>query len=141
MSRSRGKPPSQRQLRVGEELRHALVQILARADFNDPDLASVNITVTQVQMSPDLQNATVFVIPLGGTRLRETVAALNRAAGYLRGQLGREVTLRYTPRISFAADHSFDHAAEVERLLDRPRVRRDIDGGAGPGNEDSNRGA
>jgi ribosome-binding factor A len=128
-------------LRVGEELRHALVRALARADFNDPDLADANITVTQVQVSPDLQNATAFVVPLGGTRMRETVAALNRAAGYLRGQLGREVTLRRTPRIGFAADDTFEQAAEIDRILDRPRVRQDVLSGAGRDEKDPDSGA
>ncbi len=141
MSRSRGKPPSQRQLRVGEELRHALVRALARADFNDPDLADANVTITQVRASPDLQNATAFVVPLGGARMRETVAALNRAAGYLRGQLGREVTLRHTPRIGFAPDDAFEQAAEIDRILDRPRVRQDLWSGAGRGEKDPDRGA
>ena len=141
MNRSRGKPPSQRQLRVGEELRHALARALARADFNDPDLADANITVTEVQMSPDLHNATAFVVPLGGARMRETVAALNRAAGYLRGQVGREVTLRHTPRIGFAADHSFEHAAEIDRILGSARVRQDVRSGGSRDEKDPDRGA
>jgi ribosome-binding factor A len=141
MSRSRGKPPSQRQLRVGEELRHALVRVLARADFNDPDLADANITITQVQASPDLQNATAFVVPLGGARMRETVAALNRAAGFLRGQLSREVTLRHTPRIGFTADDSFERAAEIDRILDKSRLRQDLRPGGGRDEKDPDRGA
>ncbi len=141
MSRSRGQPPSQRQLRVGEELRHVLVRVLAHADFDDPDLADVNVTVTQVQVSPDLQNATAFVVPLGGGRMRETVAALNRAAGFLRGRLGREVTLRHTPRIGFAADDSFERAAEIDRILDSPRVRQDVRSGGGWDEKDPDRGA
>ncbi len=141
MNRSRGKSPSQRQLRVGEELRHALARALARADFNDPDLSDANITVTEVQMSPDLHNATAFVVPLGGARMRETVAALNRAAGYLRGQMGREVTLRHTPRVGFAADDTFEQAAEIDRILDRPRVRQDVRSGTGRDEKDPDRGA
>ena len=126
MSASRSRSPSQRQLRVGEELRHVLAQLISRADFGDPDLAEANITVTEVRMSPDLKNATAFVIPLGGGRIDETVAALNRAAGFLRGQLGRAVTLRHTPRMEFAPDRSFAQAEEIERLLHGPRVRRDL---------------
>lgn len=144
MSRSRGKAPSQRQLRVGEELRHVLVEILAHADFDDPELAEANVTVTQVEVSPDLQSAVAFIVPLGGERMEQTVRALNRAAGYLRGQLGREITLRYTPRLSFAADRSFDAAAEIERLLHSPRVRRDLEDEAGsrrPGDEETDDGA
>ena len=127
MGASRNRSPSQRQLRVGEELRHVVVQILAHADFADPDLAGANITVTQVQVSPDLRTATVFVIPLGGAKMDETVAALNRAAGYLRGQLGRAVALRFTPRLVFAPDRSFENADRIERILQAPRVRRDLE--------------
>ncbi len=117
---------SLRQHRVGEEVRHALVRVFARGNLNDPALVDANITVTEVDMSPDLGNATVFVTPLGGADLEETVAALNRAAGFLRGLLGREVVLRHTPRLSFAADRSFAHAARIGEILHRPRVRADL---------------
>jgi ribosome-binding factor A len=127
MGASRSKAPSQRQLRVGEEIRHVLVRILGRGDLRDPVLSDANVTVTQVEVSPDLQNATAFVVPLGGGHGDEIAGALNRAAGYLRGQLGREIELRYTPRLVFAPDRSFDQADEVERLLRSPRVRRDLE--------------
>jgi len=135
MRRSRGGPsgPSLRQLRVGEELRHAMVWVMGHAHLADPGLADANITITEVKVSPDLKNATVFVTPLGGQDLHTTVEALNRAAGYLRGQLGRGLTLRYTPRLGFAADHSFDHAVRVQELLDRPKVRQDLMAGQEPG--------
>lgn len=129
MGASRSKPPSQRQLRVGEEIRHVLVRILGRGDLHDPLLSEANVTVTQVAVSPDLQNATAFVVPLGGSQADELVRALNRAAGYLRGQLGREIQLRHTPRLVFEPDRSFDRADEVERLLRSPRVRRDLERG------------
>ena len=127
MGASRSKPPSQRQLRVGEEIRHALVRVLDRGDLRDPRLCEAKVTITQVEVSPDLQNATAFVVPLGGNQSDEIVQALNRAAGYLRGQLGREVQLRHTPRLGFEPDLSFDRADEVERLLSSPRVRRDLE--------------
>ena len=127
MGASRSKPPSQRQLRVGEEIRHALVRMLDRGDLHDPRLCEAKVTITQVEVSPDLQNATAFVVPLGGNQSDELVQALNRAAGYLRGQLGREVQLRHTPRLGFEPDLSFDRADEVERLLSSPRVRRDLE--------------
>ncbi|HEX9770611.1 MAG TPA: 30S ribosome-binding factor RbfA [Kiloniellales bacterium] len=127
MGASRSRSPSQRQLRVGEEIRHALVRVLGRGDLHDPLLSEANVTVTQVEVSPDLKNATAFVVPLGGSHIDEIVGALNRAAGYLRGQLGREIQLRYTPRVVFEPDLSFDRADEVERLLRSPRVRRDLD--------------
>jgi ribosome-binding factor A len=113
-------------LRVGEELRHALARILGRAGFGDPALADISFTVTEVRLSPDLKAATAFVVPLGGGDLSGSVAALNRAARYFRGQLAREMTLRHCPRIAFAADHSFDHAGRVQTILDRPRVRQDL---------------
>jgi len=129
MGASRSKAPSQRQLRVGEEIRHVLVRILARGDLRDPVLSGANVTVTQVAVSPDLQNATAFVVPLGGGQGDEIAGALNRAAGFLRGQLGREIELRHTPRLVFEPDRSFDRADEVERLLRSPRVRRDLERG------------
>lgn len=130
---------SQRQLRVGEELRHALARILGRGELRDPALVDLSLTVTEVRVSPDLKNATAFIVPLGGGGLDAAVAALNHAAGYFRGQLGREVELRYVPRLTFAADRSFDEAGRIEEILKRPRVRRDLDGaapGAGQGDGD-----
>ncbi len=120
------KAPSQRQLRVGEELRHALAHILERGELRDPALAGMTVTVTEVRVSPDLKNATAFVVPLGGAGLDAAVAALNHAAGFLRGQLAGQLELRHLPRIAFAADDSFDQAGRVREILDRPRVRRDL---------------
>jgi len=114
-------------LRVGEEIRHALVRILSRGDLHDPLLSKANVTVTQVEVSPNLQDATAFIVPLGGSQMDELVRAFNRASGFLRGQLAREIHLRYTPRLGFAPDLSFDRADEVERLLHSPRVRRDLE--------------
>ncbi len=127
MSRKKSKAPSQRQLRVGEELRHALSRILARGAFHDPALAEANITVTEVRISPDLKNATAFVVTLGGRELAEKVRALNHAAGFVRGLLADEVTLRFLPRLRFEADRSFDAAAQISRILERPSVARDLD--------------
>ncbi len=117
---------SQRQLRVGEELRHALSAILERDLLDDPALAGRSVTVSEVRVSPDLSNATAFVTPLGGEALAETVSALNRASGFLRRQLAQAVELRVVPRISFQADRSFDQAQSIDRLLRRPRVRQDL---------------
>ena len=118
---------SQRQLRVGEELRHVLSRLLARGELRDPHLAEVSLTVTEVRVSPDLKNATAFVVPLGGSDLEAVIAALNHASGFLRSQLGHEVQLRYTPRLSFQADHSFDEAARINALLHHPRVVQDVE--------------
>ena len=119
--------PTQRQLRVGEELRHALVDILRDGHARDPELQNVNVTVTEVRVSPDLRNATAFVMTLGGEHAAETVAALNRAAPYFRGELARLNSLRYTPTLNFALDTSFGYAEKIETLLNDPAVRRDLD--------------
>ena len=130
ISARRGKAPSHRQLRVGEELRHALSRILARGELRDPSLADLNLTVTEVRLSPDLKNATAFVVPLGGGGLEAAVAALNRAGGFFRSRLAREVALRHAPRVAFAPDRSFDEARRVDEILERPRVRRDLVAGS-----------
>lgn len=126
MNRSRSRAPSQRQLRVGEELRHVLSEIISRGGLSDPALADANLTVTEVRLSPDLRNATVFVIPLGGAELETKVAALNRASSYFRGQVARMVNLRNNPRLTFAGDHSFDEANKIDAILNQPGVRRDL---------------
>lgn len=126
MTAKSDRPASQRQLRVGEELRHVLARILARGELRDPALADLTLTVTEVRVSPDLKNATAFVVPLGGGGLEDSVATLNRAANFLRGQVGREMTLRHVPRLEFLADRSFDEASRVESILSRPSVRRDL---------------
>jgi ribosome-binding factor A len=123
----RAAAPSQRQLRVGELVRHALAEILARGEVRDPELAGVAVTVTEVKVGPDAAAATAFVVPLGGARLEETVAALNRAAPFLRGRLAREVELRRVPTLTFAADTTFDYAGKVDAMLGLPEVRRDLD--------------
>ena len=113
MSKGDAKAPSQRQLRVGEELRHALAWILERGDIRDPGLAGVAVTVTEVRVSPDLRNATAFVMPLGGDHVPSVVEALNRAAPFVRRQLGKAVKLRRLPALDFVADTSFDEAGRI----------------------------
>jgi ribosome-binding factor A len=120
------KPPSQRQLRAGELIRHALMDILAREEFSDPDLAGKSITITEVRASPDLKHATAFAAPLGGTDMAKTIDALNRAAGFLRGRLSKEVDMRYTPQVRFVSDDSYDEARRIDELLASPRVRKDL---------------
>jgi ribosome-binding factor A len=124
----RGPPqgPSQRQLRAGELTRHALVEILREEEINDPDLAGVSVTVTEVRMSPDLRNATVFVEPLGGGQAPEVVKALNRHAKFLRGRLGHAIDMKFTPALKFLHDESFDESARMNRLFQDPRVARDL---------------
>ena len=118
--------PSQRQLRVGEELRHALVGILRDNHARDPDLRDANVTVSEVRVSPDLSNATVFVMPFGGQKIGSTVAALNRAAPYFRTLVAQSVQLRHAPRFTFELDTSFSYAAKIDDLLHAPEVQRDL---------------
>jgi ribosome-binding factor A len=121
------KPPTQRQLRAGELIRHALTDILAREEFDDPALHGKSITITEVRISPDLKNATAFAAPLGGVDMDKTIEALNRVAGFLRGRLSREVVLRFTPILRFISDDSYDEARRIDELLASERVRRDLD--------------
>jgi ribosome-binding factor A len=125
-SQSHPKGPSQRQLRVGEMLRHALADILRKTEIRDPDLEGRSITVTQVKSSPDMRHATVFVEPLGGKNAGEIVAALNRHRGLLRGELGHAIALKFTPELRFVEDTSFAEAERIERLLHSEKVARDL---------------
>jgi ribosome-binding factor A len=120
------KPPSQRQLRVGEEVRHALALIFERGDFRDPDLASTHVTVTEVRASPDLKHMTVFVTPLGGGDAGPLLAALTRATPFLRGQVAKTVRTKYAPDLVFRADTTIDAAARIEVLFRSPKVARDV---------------
>ena len=118
---------SQRQLRVGEELRHVLAQLLRPGELRDPTLADASITVTEVRLSPDLKNATAFVMPLGGSNTDEILTGLKRSAPYLKSRVAREVTLRHVPNLVFALDRAFDSAAHITDLLSRPDVARDLE--------------
>lgn len=129
--RDQGRGPSQRQLRAGELVRHALADILAREDLREPALSGVSITVSEVRPSPDLRTATVFCAPLlasqqdGGARA-VIVDALNRSAAFLRGRLGREIALKFTPQLRFVLDESYEEAARITALLSRDEVVRDL---------------
>lgn len=118
--------PSQRQLRAGELVRHALVEIFREEEINDPVLAGVSVTVTEVRVGPDLRHAMVFVEPLGGENYDEVVKALNKHARFIRGHLGRMIELRFTPELHFRHDESFNEAARMAKLFDDPRVRQDL---------------
>lgn len=119
--------PSQRQLRVGELVRHALAEILQRGEVPDPALGKAVITVPEVKMSPDLKLATAYVMPLGGKDADKIVKALAKNKAYLRGALGKRVELRSVPDLRFLVDTSFDIGAKMDALLDRPEVRRDVE--------------
>lgn len=117
--------PSQRQLRAGELVRHALVEILRTEDIAALDGASV--TVSEVRVSPDLKHAICFVEPLGGANAAAVVDALNRATRFIRGRLGHIIVMKFTPDLKFIHDASFDAATAMNRLLDDPRIRADIE--------------
>ena len=118
--------PTQRQLRVGEALRHALADVLRRGEIRDPDLAGISVTITQVKPSPDMRHATVFCEPLGGKNVKVVVAALNKHKGYLRGEMGRLITMKFTPELRFIEDESFAEAQKIETLLKSERVQHDL---------------
>ena len=118
--------PSQRQLRAGELVRHALVEILREADLQDPALVGVSVTVTEVRMSPDLKLATVYVMPLGGRDTDVVLAALERNKKFLRGEIAHRVNLKFAPDLRFRTDERFDEAERIEKLLRTPAVQRDL---------------
>ena len=126
-SREPAKGPSQRALRAGELVRHALAEILARGDVHDPVIETHLITVPEVRMSPDLRLATVYVMPLGGQDATAVLEALDRNKRYLRGEVAHRVNLKFAPDIRFRIDERFEEAERIERLLRSPQVRRDLD--------------
>ena len=117
---------SQRQLRVGETVRHALAEILAHGNVHDPDLEGHIITVPEVRMSPDLKLATIYVMLLGGRDTEVVIEALNRNKKFLRGEVAHRVNLKFAPDLRFRADDRFDEAERIEKLLRTPEVRRDL---------------
>jgi ribosome-binding factor A len=131
--------PTQRQLRAGELVRHALVDILRHESFADPALADVPVTISEVRVSPDLKHALCFVEPLGGKEAPAVIEALNRASRFLRLRLGGAIDMKFTPALKFVHDESFDTADHISRLLDDPRVRRDVEAVADHNGADSQR--
>lgn len=124
--KAQGGAPSQRQLRAAELVRHALVEIIAREDFRDPELRGVSVTIGEVRASPDLKHMTAFVSALGPHDPEAIARALMRASSFLRGRLGHEVDLRFTPQLHFIADQSYDEARHIDELLASPEVARDL---------------
>jgi ribosome-binding factor A len=119
---------SQRQLRVGELIRHELAAMLSRGDVHDPVIEARMITVPEVRMSADLRLATIYVMPLGGHDEEEVLGALDRNKRYMRGEIARRVNLKFAPEIRFRIDERFDEAERIEKLLRTPEVRRDLAG-------------
>lgn len=129
MMKQRNKPESgasQRQLRVGELIRHAIAEVLARGDAPDETIASHSITVPEVRMSADLRLATIYVMPLGGRDQKQVMEALERNKKFLRGEIVRRVSMKFAPEIRFRVDERFDEAERIERLLRSPEVARDL---------------
>jgi ribosome-binding factor A len=121
--------PSQRALRAGEVIRHAVAEILSRGEVHDPVIQGHLITVPEVRMSPDLKLATIYVMPLGGRDGKEVLAALERNKRFLRGEIAHRVNLKFAPDIRFRLDERFDEAERIEKLLRTPQVQRDLRGG------------
>src|SRR5262247_3115629 len=122
-AREPAKGPTQRSLRAGELVRHALAEILARREVHDPVIETHLITVPEVRMSPDLRIATVYILPLGGQDNAAVLAALDRNKRHLRAEIARRVNLKFAPEIRFRIDERFDEAERIDRLLRTPQVR------------------
>lgn len=120
------KGPTQRQLRAGELVRHALVDILQREPLREPALDGVSVTISEVRAAPDLKTATVFAAPLGGENQQEIIKALNKVSPYLRGLLGKKIEMKFTPALKFASDDTFNEAQRIDDLLAHPKVQQDL---------------
>jgi ribosome-binding factor A len=118
--------PSQRQLRVAEEIRHVLAGVFARQELRDPDLADVQITVTEVRIGPDLKHAIAFVARLGRSDVDALLPALKRATPFLRGQVAHSLRLKFAPDLTFQPDTALEYATKIDRLLHKPEVARDL---------------
>lgn len=126
---NQAKGPTQRQLRVGELIRHKLAEMLARGEIYDDVLASHVVTITEVRMSPDLRLATAYVMPLGGKDTKTVIEALTRNSKFIRGEVGRAVDLRVAPDVRFREDETFEEVTRIDRLLHSEKVRRDVEKG------------
>ncbi len=127
MPHSRKSAPSQRMLRVGELVRHALATFFMRDEVEDPALAGVTVTIPEVRVSADLRHASVFVMPLGGAHAGEVAEALNRHQRFIRGAISGELDLKFIPELKFEVDESFAEADRIEALLKSERVARDLE--------------
>jgi ribosome-binding factor A len=119
--------PTQRQLRAGENIRHLIVEILARDEIHDPQILGASITVGEVRMSPDLRHANIFVSLLGDSDARLISEALNRAAAFIRGRMAKAIDSKFTPKLKFIADSSYDFATHIDELLAKPHVLQDLE--------------
>ena len=128
MKKSESGQPSLRLLRVGESIRQVISEVLFRGDLHAPELDSLSVTVSEVRCSPDLRHATAFIMPLGGKDREESIAALNRLSGPIAREVGKRVRLKYTPRLRFRLDESFDEAGHIDAILRSPKVAQDLGG-------------
>lgn len=119
--------PTQRQLRAGENIRHLIVEILARDEIHDPLILGASITVGEVRMSPDLRHANIFVSLLGDSDATLIAAALNHASAFIRGRMAKAIDSKFTPKLKFIADSSYDFASHIDELLAKPHVLQDLD--------------
>jgi ribosome-binding factor A len=126
MTKNSEKAPSQRMLRMGELVRHALAEVFSRGDVHDPVLETHVITIPEVAMTPDLRHATAYVMPLGGKDERAVIDALNRNKKYLRGIVAKKVQAKFAPDLHFRLDERFDRADQIDKLLKQPAVQRDL---------------
>src|ERR1700689_3568422 len=126
-NRDQSQGGSQRQLRVGELIRHELADMLSRGDIHDPVIEGHLITVPEVRVSPDLRLATIYVMPLGGRDIEAVIEALDRNKRYVRGEIARRVNLKFAPEIRFRADERFEEAERIEKLFGPPALKRDLD--------------
>ncbi|MTD94605.1 30S ribosome-binding factor RbfA [Hyphomicrobium sp. xq] len=127
--KSQSAPPSQRQLRIGELIRHKLAEMLTRGEIHDDVIASHVITVPEVRLSPDLKLATAFVVTLGDADIKEVLAALERNKRYIRAELAQAVNLKFAPDIRFRRDETFEEASRIDALLASAKVRQDVEKG------------
>jgi ribosome-binding factor A len=128
-NRDQASSGSQRQLRVGELIRHELADMLSRGDIHDPVIETHVITVPEVRMTADLRLATVYLMPLGGRDLEQVIGAFDRNKRFVRGEIARRVNLKFAPEIRFLADERFEEAERIEKLLRTPAVQRDLGDG------------
>ncbi|MBX3512340.1 MAG: 30S ribosome-binding factor RbfA [Xanthobacteraceae bacterium] len=126
MTKNNEKAPSQRMLRMGELVRHALAEMFSRGEVHDPVLETHVITIPEVAMTPDLRHATAYVMPLGGKDERAVIDALNRNKKYMRGVIAKKIQAKFAPDLHFRIDERFDRADEIDKLLKRPEVQRDL---------------
>lgn len=117
MSKQQSKEPSQRQLRVGEQIRHILAETMQRGHFNEPVLIDAHLSISEVKLSPDLKHATAYVMALGGVNMDEILPALNKDRNVFKKEIARNAGLRFTPTIRFVADNSFNEAEKIENIL------------------------